>query len=173
MGSFSQIAEDSYILSEAADAKSVCIIGCPHCANQSLDYAKGMSVIGKSGFGGLSYKPYAITQEANRLKELFAQKGVAATVKIFKKIESPPCWLHQKERNEVAKACEKADAAVALCCNSGRRGLKTALPASFKVISGMSTVGSISAHLTLENGNDVMDKSKTEVVYLKNFKSAT
>jgi hypothetical protein len=165
------LAEDAYLLNEVADSKSVCIIGCPHCANRSIAYAKGMSVIGKSALSGLIYKPYAVTQEADRLKELFATKGVAATVKIFKKTDSPPCWLHQKERKAIAKACEKADAAVTLCCNAGRRGIKTALPASFKVIPGMSTVGSISAYLTLKNGNDVMDKAKTEVVYLKNFKS--
>jgi hypothetical protein len=171
MGSYSQMSEDSYLLNEVADAKSICIIGCPHCANQSIAYAKNMSVIGKSSFGGLFYKAYAITEEANRLKDLFATKGVASTVKIFKKIDSPPCWLHQKERNTIANACEKADAVVTLCCNSGRRGIKAALPSSFKVIPGMSTVGSITSYLTLKNGNDVMDKAKTEVVYLKNFKS--
>ena len=171
MGSFSSLTEDSYLLNEVANAKSVCIIGCPHCANQSLAYAKNLAVIGKSSFGGLIYKPYAVTQEAQRLKELFAAKGIASSVKIFKKTESPPCWLHQKERSAVAKACEKADAAVTLCCNSGRRGIKAALPSTFKVIPALTTVGSITSYLDFKNGNDVMDKAKTQVVYLKNFKT--
>jgi hypothetical protein len=171
MGSFSQMAEDSYLLDELADSKSVCIICCSRCANQSIAYSKNVSIIGKSSFGGLSYKPYLIGQEVGRLKELFASKGIGTAMKLLKKTDSPPCCLHQKERKAIAKACEKADAAVALCCNAGRRGIKTALPASFKVIPGMSTVGSINAFLTFKKGNEMMDKSKTEVVYLKNFKS--
>jgi hypothetical protein len=170
MGSFSKLADDSYLLREVADAKSVLIIGCPHCANQSIAYAKDMSVIGKSRLGGLMYKPLAITQEANRIKELFATKGIAANIKIFKKIDSPPCWLHEKERRMIAKACENADAAVTLCCSTGREGIKTVLPESFKVIPAMATVGAITAYLYIENGNDILDKTKTKVVHFKDLK---
>jgi hypothetical protein len=83
LGSYSEIANDSFILREVGDAKSIAIIGCPYCANQSIAYSKDMSVIGETSLGGLRSKMYAISQEANRMKELIESKGKSANVKIF------------------------------------------------------------------------------------------
>jgi hypothetical protein len=150
------------------------IIGCPYCTNQSIAYAKDMSVIGKSSLGGLLFKPYAVIQEANRIKEMFKEKGISASVKTF----GPPtswalCWLNQKDRKKIAKACENSDAAVALCCSAGREGIKSALPDSFNVIAGMATVGTISAYLSVEKGQVVLDKNKTKVVRFKEMRQKT
>jgi hypothetical protein len=127
-----------------------------------------MSVIGKSSLGGLLFKPYAVTQEANRIKEMLESKGISASVKLF----GPPsswalCWLKGKDRSKIAKACENADAAIALCCSAGREGIKTALPESFNVIAGMATVGSITAYLSVQKGQVILDKTKTKVVRFK------
>jgi hypothetical protein len=167
LGSFSELASDEYLLQQVGDAKSVTIIGCPYCTNQSIAYAKDMSIIGKTSLGGLIFKPYATTQEANRIKELFEQKGISADVKIF----GPPtsyalCWLNQKDRNKIAKVCENSDAVV----SAGRWGIESALPESFRVITGMATVGTISAYLSVEKGKVVLDKDKTKVVRLKETK---
>lgn len=170
MGSFSIRADDSYLLNRVGAADSVCIIACPHCANQSIAYTKGMSIIGKSSLGGLYYKPYAIIQEAKRLKELFASKGITSRIEIFKKIDSPPCWLHEKERKSISKACEKANVAVTLCCSAGCNGIKTALPESFKVVAG-ATVGTICSYISIEKGKDILDKEKTEVTHFKKMKT--
>jgi hypothetical protein len=170
LGSYSELATDAYLLREVGNGKSVSIIGCPHCANQSIAYAKDISVIGKSMFGGLIYTPYALTEEASRIKELFKTKGISANVKIFSKISSPPCWLHEKERKMIAKTCEHSDAVVTLCCSAGREGIKTALSESFKVVPGMVTVGAITAYLKIQNGKDILDKTRTKVVHFKEMK---
>jgi len=70
LGSYSEIANDEYLLQQVGDAKSITIIGCPYCANQSVAYSKGISVIAESSLGGLRGKPYVITHEGNRIKEL-------------------------------------------------------------------------------------------------------
>ncbi len=170
MGSYSELASDAYLLQHVGNEKSVCIIGCPYCANQSIAYSKDMSVIGKSSLGGLTYKPYGVAQEANRIKELFEKKGVSASVKIFGFPTSPLCWLNQKDRNKISKACEKYDAAIALSCNAGSEGIKTALPEPFKVVPGMATVGTIAAYLSIQNGKVILDKTKTKVVRFKEMK---
>jgi hypothetical protein len=171
LGSFSKVFDDSYLLREVGDAKSVCIIGCPHCANQSIAYAKDMEIIGKVKMGGLAYDPYALTQEANRIKNLLATKGITAKTKIFGRTISPPCWMHEKERRMVATACENTHAAITLCCSSGCEGIKTALPKTVKVVPGMATIGTISAYLETKSGKDFLNKEKTKVSTFKELKA--
>ena len=171
MTSYSELANDEYFLQQVGEGKSVCIIGCPYCANQSIAFSKDISVIGKSSFGGLIYKPYAITQEANRIKALFETKGIAADVKIFGPLSSNPlCWMTEKGRSKIAKACENSDAAIALSCYLGCEGIKSALPESFKVIPGMVAVGQITSYLSKQKGKIILDKNKTKVVRFKEIK---
>lgn len=170
MGSYVELASDDYLLQQVGDAKSVTIIGCPYCTNQSIAYVKDMTVIGKSSLGGLLFKPYAVTQEANRIKELLEKRGISANVKTFTLPSWALCWLNQKSRSKIAKACENSDAVVALCCSAGRWGIESALPESVKVIAGVATVGMISAYLSVENGKVVLDKDKTKIVRYKEMK---
>ena len=166
--SYCELVSDEYLLQKVEDAKSVAIFGCPYCANQSIAIAKGKSVIGKVSLGGIKYTPYAVSEEANRIKELFESKGISAKVSIYGPLASNPfCWLSEKGRSKIAKACENSDAAVALCCNLGRQGIKSALPESFKVVSGMIALGQISAYLSTQKGEIILDKTKTKVFRFK------
>jgi hypothetical protein len=166
--SYCELVSDEYLLQQAGEAKSVTIFGCPYCANQSIALSKGMSVIGKTSLGGIRYTPYAVAQEANRIKELFESKGKSADVQIYGPLASNPfCWMTEKGRSKIAKACENSDAAVALCCNLGRQGIKSALSDSFKVIPGMTALGQITSYLSTQNGKIVLDKNKTKVFRFK------
>ena len=168
MTSYCELVSDEYLLQQAGEAKSVTIFGCPYCANQSIALSKGMSVIGKTSLGGIRYTPYAVAQEANRIKELFESKGKSADVQIYGPLASNPfCWMTEKGRSKIAKACENSDAAVALCCNLGRQGIKSALADSFKVIPGMTALGQITSYLSTQNGKIVLDKNKTKVFRFK------
>ena len=168
MTSYCELVSDEYLLQQVEEAKSIAIFGCPYCANQSIALSKGMSVIGKTSLGGIKYTPYAVAQEANRIKELFESKGKSADVQIYGPLASNPfCWMTEKGRSKIAKACENSDAAVALCCNLGREGIKSALPDSFKVIPGMTALGQITAYLSTQNGKIVLDKEKTKVFRFK------
>ena len=166
--SYCELVSDEYLLQQVGEAKSIAIFGCPYCANQSIALSKGMTVIGKTSLGGIKYTPYAVAQEANRIKELFEKKGKSASLNIYGPLASNPfCWMTEKGRSKIAKACENSDAAVALCCNLGREGIKSALPDSFKVIPGMTTLGQITAYLSTQNGKIVLDKEKTKVFRFK------
>lgn len=173
MGSFSELASDEFLLQQVGDAKSVTIIGCPYCANQSVAYSKDISVIGESSFGGLRSKVYPIAEEANRIKEMLESKGKTASVKLFGFPHWGLCWQNAKDRNAVAKACAGSDAAIALSCFAGSEGIQSALPESFKVIPGMATVGTISSYLTVVKGKVILDKSKTKVHRFKELKQTT
>ncbi len=170
MGSYSEIVGDEHLLQQVGDAKSITVIGCPYCANQSVAYSNGISVIGETSLGGLRSKMYAISQEANRVKELLESKGKSANVKIFGFPHWGLCWQNAKDRSAVVKACENSDAAIALSCFAGCEGIRSALPESFKVIPGMANVGTISAYLSVEKGKVVMDLAKTKVHRFKELK---
>jgi hypothetical protein len=127
-----------------------------------------MSIIGKVSLGGIRYTPYAVTQEANRIKQLLESKGKSANVNIFGPLTSNPfCWMTEKGRTKIAKACKNSDAAITLCCNLGREGIKSALPKSFKVIPGMTALGQLTAYLSSKKGEIFLDRDKTKVFRFK------
>ena len=168
MTSFSEVVSDEYLLNQVGEAKSISIFGCPFCANSSIAVSKGMSVIGKTSLGGIRFTPYAVTQEANRIKQLLESKGKSANVYIFGPLASNPfCWMTEKGRGKIANACEKSDTAIALCCYLGVEGIKSALPESIKVILAMATVGQITTYLTKQKGKMILDKDKTKVYRFK------
>jgi hypothetical protein len=167
------MATDTFLLSRVGNAKSVAILGCAYCANQSIAYAKDISIIGTSSLGGLRFNAYATAQEANRIKELFEKNGKTAKTKIFTLPHLPYCQQSQKDRSAIAKECENCDAVVALSCNAGFDGIKSALPPETNVIPGMATLGTISSYLSIENGKVLLDKTKTKIIRFKQTSPAT
>ncbi len=165
MGSYSEIATDEYILREIEDSKNIIIFECPYCANQSVGYAKDISEIGKVAFFGFRYQPYAMGQEASRIKQLLESKGKTVNVKFFNLPNPPYCQLDQKARNAVAKAYNNsnADTALVLSCMAGFGGIQSALP-NAKVVHGMATLGTLAAYLTVKKGKMFLDKAKSKVV---------
>ncbi len=68
MGSYSEIANDAYILREVGDAKKITIFECPYCANQSIGYAKDKPELGKSSFFGFHFEPFPMGKKPTALK---------------------------------------------------------------------------------------------------------
>ncbi len=172
MGSYSEIASDEYILREVGDSKSITIFECPYCANQSVGYAKNISEIGKVSFFGFRYEPYAMGEEASRIKQLLESKGKTANIKFFNLPNPPFCQLDQKARNAIAKAYQNSDAAIALSCMAGFGGIKSALP-NVKVVHGMATLGTLAAYLRVEKGKMFLDKANSKVVKFREMGQTT
>jgi hypothetical protein len=163
LGSYSEIANDAYILREVGDAKKITVFECPYCANQSLGYAKDKPELGKSSFFGFHFEPYPMGEEANRIKKLLESKGKTVNVKYFNLPNPPFCQLNEKARAGIAKAFGDSDTAIALSCMAGFGGIKSAIP-NAKVVHGMATLGTLAAYLTSKNGKMYIDKSKSTVV---------
>jgi hypothetical protein len=167
MGCYSELATDTFLLNQVGDAKSVTIFGCGYCANQSIAYKKDIPVIGTSSFGGLRFRCFVTSAEANRIKEMLEQNGKSAKVKFFGLPTSPYCQLNQNDRKKIANAAKDSDAAITLSCMAGFGGIKSALPESVKVIPGMTTVGTIASYMTVEGGKVYLDKAKSRVIRFK------
>jgi hypothetical protein len=166
--SYSELVSDDYILQQVGEAKSISIFGCRVCANASIALSKGMSVIGKISLGGIRFTPYAVTQEANRIRQLLESNGKSVNVNIFSPLACNPfCGMTEKGRSKIARACEKSDTAIALSCYLGVEGIKSALPESIKVIPAMKTIGQITSYLTKKKGKIILDRDKTKVYRFK------
>jgi hypothetical protein len=163
MGSYSEMATDTYILREVGDAKKVTIFECPYCANQSLGYAKDKPELGKNSFFGFHFEPYLMGEEANRIKKLLESKGKTVSVKYFNLPNPPFCQLNEKGRSGIASAFGDSDAAIALSCMAGFGGIKSALPKA-RVVHGMATLGTLASYLTTKNGKMYIDKAKSRLV---------
>ena len=148
------------------------IFECPYCANQSVGYAKNISEIGKVSFFGFRYEPYAMGEEASRIKQLLESKGKTANIKFFNLPNPPFCQLDQKARNAIVKAYQDSDAAVALSCMAGFGGIQSALP-NAKVVHGMATLGTLAAYLRVEKGKMFLDKAKSKVVKFREMGQTT
>lgn len=171
MTSYSELISDEYLINAVGEAKSVSIFGCPYCANLSIAIQKKISVVGKSSWGGLKYQPYAVSQEANRVKRLFEVKGIRADVNIFGPLSSNPlCWMTEKGRGKIANACENSEVAIGYCCYLGVEGIKSALQKSIKVIPAMRTVGQITSYLLKQEGKIILDKEKTKIYRFKEIR---
>jgi len=167
LGTYSEVATDNFLLSRIGDAKTATILGCAYCANQIIGYAKNIDAIGKMSFNGLRFSAYATEGEANRIKQMFEEHGVSTKIKVFTLPHLPYCQQSQKDRAAVAKVCQGSDAVVALTCNTGFDGIKSALPPETTVISGMAALGTIQAYLTVDGGKVFLDKDKTKVIRFK------
>lgn len=164
---YSELANDTFLLNQVGDAKSVTIYGCSYCANQSIAYKNDISVIGSSSLGGLRFNCFATSTEANRIKEILEKNGKSARVKFFGLPTSPYCQLNQNDRKKIVKSAKNSDAAITLSCMAGFGGIRSALPESVKVIPGMTTLGTIASYMTVEGGKVYLNKAKSRVIRFK------
>jgi hypothetical protein len=166
---YSELVSKEAILQGVGDAKKVIIIGCPHCANVCIAYAKNVPFAKSRGgavLGMITSKPIALIQEANSIKELLERKGITTKVKILSKL-SPPCGMTEKGHQKIDEMCKDSDCVVALSCISGCLGMKSALPITCKIFPAMNTVGWLGTYRKIEKGNYIIDKQKSRVIYAK------
>ena len=172
LGSYSEMATDTYIMREVGDAKKITIFECPYCANQSLGYVKDKPELGKMSFFGFHFEPYPMGEEASRIKTMLENKGKTVNIKYFNLPNPPFCQLNEKGRNGIVKAFGDSDAAIALSCMAGFGGIKSAIP-NAKVVHGMATLGTLAAYLTTKNGKMYIDKSKSKLVRFREMDKIT
>lgn len=166
---YSELLPKEAILRGVGHTKKVIIIGCPHCANVCIAFAKNIPFAKSRGgalFGMITSKPTAIIQEANYLKEMLESEGINTKVKILGKL-LPPCGMSEKGHRKIASICKDFDCVIALSCISGCLGMKNALPKTCKIFPAMNTVGWLETSSKIEKGNFIIDKQKSRVIYAK------
>jgi hypothetical protein len=177
----SVLVPDSKIFEEVAGFKSVAMVGCTACANNSIAYEKNlpaymMSVDKTTGRARLL--PMAMMEETNRLKNFLERKGITVRVEIW----PPLCSLtHDKAlptamggrqwaNPELANRCADAEAVIALCCVGGMLGIKKRLGKAVKIIRGMKTVGLSQFYFALDEAKEFIHVDKDRSTIIRTFK---
>jgi len=156
---------DERIIKATKGSKNLVIIGCGGCANESLAYDnnKAMKLMIDPNMGHKMPAPDAVTEEANRLKNIIKTENNGIDIVICMGI----CSMSSDETMNIDKwidSCTKADTAVVLSCLSGVKGVKTRLGKNVKVIPGMKTVGTHFSYRIIDN--------RTDTAYIDHDKSS-
>ena len=167
MAVYSVIVPDSKILRGVAGLKSVVIVGCPSCVNDSIAYVRDYplaKIVVNSDSGKTTYSPILIEEETNRLKNLLESKGMSVRIEMV----PPLCQLsneREPEMSDFVNRCNEAQAVISLCCAGGTLVLKKILSKALKITPAMKTVGLFQIY-------KVLDRTKG-LVYIDRKRSTT
>jgi hypothetical protein len=168
MAVYSVILPDSKILKRVAGLKSIVIVGCKLCANDSLafdtDYPLGRFVVDKDT-GNTTFLPIPIEEEVKRLKNLLESKGMSVGTETLGYAVCEISYQTESDISELAKLCAGTEAILSVSCVVGTLALKKQLGKALKIVPAMKTVGVFQIC-------KVLDEAK-EFLYLDKKQSTT
>jgi hypothetical protein len=174
MGVDTVLLPDSTLLKAVNGLKSVVILGCFGCANESLAFdtdQPSAKIEVNRDTGERKELPLLILEESNRLKRLFESNGISTVVEIplF-----PLCYLTdetEKALLELSSLFLEAEAIVALYCPAGIMALKKCLPKPVKIVPAMKTLGILQMRKVHDESKGLvyLDKKKSTKILM--FKS--
>lgn len=172
MGVYSVLVSDDRILKRIADAKSVVIIGCAACANDSIAYDKDYplsKIIIDEKTGKEKQIPVPINAEANRLRELLESRGINTGIETWFGV-CDVSYEREKQTSELVERCSNVDAVISLSCAGGTLALKKMFPKSIKIIPGMKTVGIFQICKILDKSGQFINMDRANSTNLRLFK---
>jgi hypothetical protein len=172
MGVYTVTLPDSTLLKAVNGLKSVVILGCFGCANESLAFdtdQPSAKIEVNRDTGERKEVPLLIIEESNRLKRLFESNGISAVVEtpLF-----PLCYLTDETDKALSELSdhlpEDVDAIVALYCPAGIMALKKCLPKPVKIVPAMKTLGILQMRKVHDEskGFVFLDKNKSTKILM-------
>lgn len=144
---FSELRSDTDLLDDVGAAQKVFVMGCPVCANMSLNIQKGAEGSPMLALTPTGYKAVSMDGEVDRLTRLFAGNGADVDSWVGKYPVVALCVLDESTREKIQKRCRGFDTVVVLSCDAGKMSIEGILPDS-KTIAGMNAKGI--AYATIE-----------------------
>ena len=122
MAVYSETISNDKLLSRIPEsAKSILIIGCGGCLNESLAYRNDYPVFEITENGRI---PYATKMELERISAFLRSKGYKTETKLIAQSkELLLCIVSEDYECEMKKREIEPDVVLALCCNGGQLGL--------------------------------------------------
>lgn len=146
---YSEPISDEKILKDLTDMNNVLIIGCGSCANVSYNILEG----GNEPFTNILKKPFSISKEINRLKELLTEKRFS----VDSTVNNGLCVKSKKVKKTIT-AAKKFDALLILSCTAGVQTFID-LNKHKKIIHGMRVKGFKSIGLKIKGVNIYLNKT--------------
>lgn len=155
MAVYSIMLPDSTILKRVAGLKSVLIVGCKGCINDSLafgtDYPVGKVVVDKDIVEAV-YLPTLIDEELKRLKKLLENNGMSVEIEIMNVL----CEISFRTEpiiSKLVKRCAEVNAILSVSCILGTLALKKQLAKACKIASATKTLGIFQPTKFLDESN--------------------
>jgi hypothetical protein len=92
------------------------------------------------------YNAVSMIEEVDRLKQLFAKRGLDVGSWVGKYPLVGLCILDESARENVRKKCQDFDTVITLCCEAGKTSIEGLLPEK-NTISGMNAKGIVNAKI--------------------------
>ncbi len=141
---YSDLRSDIDLLNDLEDAKRVFLIGCPACANMSLYIKKADEGTPVMTITPTGFKAVSMTEEVDRLSNLFASKGLDVDSWVGKYPLVTLCLVDEGIRNKILEKCQNFETVVILSCDAGTKSVEGILTGK-RVIPGMNASGIVTA----------------------------
>ncbi|MFC1896362.1 hypothetical protein ACFL0Q_06845 [Thermodesulfobacteriota bacterium] len=141
---YSELRSDTDLLNDLEDAKRVFLIGCPACANMSLYIAKADETKPVMTITPTGFKPVSMTEEVDRLSNLFASKGLDVGFWVGKYPLVTLCVTDEGIRSKLSEKCQEFETVVTLACDAGAKSVAGILTGK-RIIPAMNASGIVNA----------------------------
>lgn len=169
MAVYSIVLPDSTILKRVNGLKSVLIVGCGACLNDSLGFSTDRPlarVVTDENTGTTDALPLLIDDELKRIKLLLENNGMRT------RVEStiPVCeisFITEPFISNLSKYSAEAEAIISVSCSVGTLALKKQLGKVFKIISVTKTLGIFQVSKFLDESGEYVYLDKVQSTILK------
>ncbi|MFC1651274.1 hypothetical protein ACFL2X_06855 [Candidatus Latescibacterota bacterium] len=141
---YSESRPDTDILNDLEEAQRVYILGCPACANMSLNIQKAEETTPVLSITPTGLKAVSMKEETDRLTQLISNKGLDANSWVGKYPIVALCVMDKRARKGISKKCQDFDTVITMCCEAGKKSIEGILPGK-RVIAGMNAKGIVDA----------------------------
>ena len=137
---------DKEIVNELEGETRVFLLGCPVCANMSLNIQKAPDRSPVLTLTPTGFKAVSMREEVGRLTHLLNRKGLDVDSWVGKYPIVALCIPDDRNRRKILRKCRDFATVITLCCNAGKKSVEGMLPGR-RVIAGMNARGIVNGLL--------------------------
>lgn len=173
MAVYSKIYEDEKILGLSSGYKSILLLGCGGCANESLAFTnhtpiyvatKGNNI--KSAIEKSEVIPYSVKSECERIKQLLEKRGHYVLCSLIPLSQNTLCIRHSGPKYSFNPDNQFVpDVILTVSCSAGAYGIYEDVNKSVPVYSIMQSCGQLAYYYEDLLGERKIVYDKSDVIY--------
>lgn len=137
---------DKEIVNELEGETRVPLLGCPVCANMSLNIQKAPDYLPAFMLTPTGFRAVSMNEEVDRLTALLNRKGLDVDSWVGKYPIVALCIPDNRNRKKILRKCRDYATLITLCCDAGQRSVESMLPDK-RVVAVMNARGIMNALL--------------------------
>jgi hypothetical protein len=134
------------MINELEGETRVFLLGCPACANMSLNIQNSPDHLPVLTLTPTGFKAVSMNEEVDRLTALLNRKGFNVDSWVGKYPIVALCVPDDRNRKKILRKCRDPETVITLCCDAGKKSVESMLPEK-RVIAGMNARGIVNGLL--------------------------